>query len=259
MKLAACIEYDGSKFHGWQIQPGTKTVQAEMEKALSQVADHNVRVVTAGRTDSGVHACAQIVHFETHSYRSQRGWVRGANTLLPAGVALHWVSPVPDDFHARFKATGRHYRYVMLNRSVHPTFLDKKVTWDHRKLNVELMREAAIRLVGRHDFSAFRSSRCQAKTAVRDLRKLDVKDSGEWIWFDVEANAFLHHMVRNLCGVLLTIGAGDEKPDWAAQVLQSRDRTQGGITAPADGLYLVKVDYPEHYCLPNTPEACRFW
>lgn len=230
-----------------------------MERALSQIADHDVSVVTAGRTDTGVHACGQIVHFETRSQRPQRAWVRGANTLLPAGVAVHWVTPVSDDFHARYKATGRHYRYVVLNRSIHPTFLDKKVTWDYRQLDIESMRQAAVRLIGRHDFSAFRSSRCQAKTTVRDLRTLDVKISGEWIWFDIEANAFLHHMVRNLCGVLLTIGSGDEKSGWAAQVLETRDRTQGGITAPADGLYLVKVDYPEDYRLPDAPEACRFW
>jgi len=259
LKLAACIEYDGSKFHGWQAQPGTKTVQCAVEKALSQIANHEIRVVTAGRTDTGVHACAQIIHFETHSHRPIEAWVRGGNTLLESGVAIHWVTEVSAHFHARYKATGRFYRYVVLNRSSQPTFLLNKVTWDYRALDVEAMRQAAAKLIGRHNFNAFRSSRCQSKTAVRDLRRFDVQVSGEWIWFDIEADAFLHHMVRNLSGVLLAIGAQDRDPDWAVQVLASQDRTQGGVTAPANGLYLIKVHYPTEYGLPDTPAACRFW
>lgn len=259
MRLAACLEYDGSRFCGWQRQGDTPTVQGFVERALSQIADRAVRVVCAGRTDAGVHACAQTVHFDTQSERDERSWVRGTNTLLPDGIAVLWVVPVSVEFHARFSATGRGYRYVIHNRPVRPTYLHRRVGWEYRPLDEQRMREAAANLLGRHDFNAFRASACQARTSVRDLRRLEISRHGQWVCIDAEADAFLHHMVRNIVGVLLAVGSGEAEPSWAEKVLQSRDRTQAGVTAPPDGLYLSRVFYPEQFRLPAPPPICRFW
>ncbi len=258
MRYAAGIEYDGSRFHGWQIQDHARSVQQCLEQALSRVADHPVRVQCAGRTDTGVHATAQVVHFDSEAKRTTRNWRLGANVNLPADIALNWIEAVDEDFHARFSATGRAYRYVLLNRGSRPALLHRRVTWVHRPLDVTRMNAAAQALLGEHDFSSYRALGCQAKSPVREIRRLTLRRQGDFVVMDIEANAFLHHMVRNIVGVLSAIGRGEEEIDWAAEVLARRDRTRGGVTAPADGLYLTRVDYPARFALPvTTPPA--FW
>jgi tRNA pseudouridine38-40 synthase len=250
MRVAAILEYDGAAFSGWQRQDSARSVQQCVEEALSKVADEAVQVVVAGRTDAGVHALAQVIHFDTQAARSERSWVRGANTHLPDDVALHWAGPVPDTFHARYGATGRHYEYVILSRAVRPTTLRQRVTWQYRPLDVARMQAGARHLVGTHDFNSFRAAECQAKNPVRELRQLEVSRRGDYVHIHAYANAFLHHMVRNLAGVLMQIGCGDREPEWAAQVLAARDRTQGGITAAPDGLYLTAIEYSAEFGLP---------
>ncbi len=256
MRFAAGVEYDGSGFSGWQRQAGARTVQDCLEAALSRVADHPVRVVTAGRTDAGVHACAQVVHFDSPRDRGERGWMRGATSNLPEDVAVLWVRRVPEDFHARFSALERCYRYLILNRPVRPTYLARRVTWIYRPLALGPMREAAAHLVGRHDFSAYRAQGCQARTPVRELRRLEVWRRGDLVGIEACANAFLHHMVRNIAGVLIAVGAGERPPVWSREVLEGRQRALGGVTAPPDGLYLAAVRYPECYRLPAPAGGC---
>lgn len=251
MRMAAILEYDGAAFSGWQRQPHAPSVQAVVEDALSKVADGAVTVTVAGRTDAGVHATAQVIHFDTPVARSAHGWLRGANSNLPRGIAVLWVGEVADDFHARYGAIEREYRYVILNRPVRPTYLAGRVTHDYRAIDVDRMNAGARLLVGTHDFNAYRAAECQAKSPVRELRHLAIERNGELVAITAAANAFLHHMVRNLAGVLLAIGAGERAPAWAREILESRDRTQGGITAPPDGLYLTRVTYPERFGMPN--------
>jgi tRNA pseudouridine38-40 synthase len=252
MRIAAILEYDGSNFCGWQMQNGDRTVQGAVETALSKVADQALRVTVAGRTDTGVHACGQVIHFDTDTRRKDFEWLRGANSNLPADVAMLWVGEVEASFHARFAAIGRRYRYVILNRAVRPTFLARRVSWDHRPLDVAAMQLAAQYLIGAHDFTSFRAAQCQAKDPVRELRRLDVARQQEFVIIEVEANGFLHHMVRNIAGVLSSVGAGEQSPAWVHEVLLARDRSAGGVTAAADGLYLMRVQYPPHYRLPPT-------
>jgi tRNA pseudouridine38-40 synthase len=259
MRIAALIEYDGSNFSGWQWQDDAPSIQAAVEKALSQVADEPIRVTVAGRTDAGVHAGGQVIHFETNAARSDYSWLRGANSNLPPAVALLWVGAVDAEFHARFSATGRAYRYVILNRAIRPTYLAGRVTHDYRPLDVTRMQAAADMLIGIHDFSSFRAMQCQAKSPVRELRRLDVTRRGEFVVIEAAANAFLHHMVRNLAGVLTAIGAGEREPAWAREILAARDRTVGGITAPPDGLYLTAVDYPERFGIPQVSAELGLW
>ena len=260
MRIALGIEYDGSDFAGWQLQvDGVRTVQGAVERALSRVADHPLRVICAGRTDTGVHATAQVVHFDTLAERSARSWVYGANANLPTSVSVRWARPVSDDFHARFSAVRRRYRYVILNREIRPTFLDSRVAWEYRPLDETLMRQAARHLVGEHDFSAYRAVACQAKSPVRSLYELAVTRDRDLIILDLEANAFLHHMVRNIAGVLMDIGAGKQAPGWAREVLESRDRTLGGITAQPYGLYLTGVGYPVDFHLPALSPSGVVW
>lgn len=252
MRLAAGIEYDGSAFCGWQQQqPGVRTVQEAVERAFSKVADHAVTVVCAGRTDAGVHATGQVIHFDTEARRADRSWVLGANANLPEDVTVHWVRPVSDDFHARFSARARRYRYVILNRWVRPAILRRRVTWFHKPLDVERMQAGGQHLLGEHDFSSFRALACQAKSPVRELRLLEVSRAGDFVAIDVVANAFLHHMVRNIAGVLMAVGTGERDPDWVRDLLGVRDRTVAGVTAPADGLYFVRVSYEPHHGLPE--------
>lgn len=258
-RIAAIVEYDGSGFSGWQWQDSAPSVQEAVEKALSQVADEPVRVITAGRTDAGVHACAQVIHFDSSAVRSEHAWLRGANSNLPPQVALLWTGKVSPEFHARFAATGREYRYVILNRSVRPTHLDQRVTHEYRPLDVARMQSAASLLVGTHDFSSFRAMQCQAKSPVRELRRLSVTRRADFVLIEAAANAFLHHMVRNLAGVLMAIGAGEQEPEWARRVLEARDRTLGGVTAAPDGLYLTAVDYPEHFNIPRFSPVSGLW
>lgn len=250
MRYALGVEYDGTDFHGWQLQEGVRTVQGCLEQALSRVADHPVRVHCAGRTDAGVHAIGQVVHFETRARRSERSWILGATVNLPYDVSVNWARAVPDRFHARYSATGRHYRYLILTRLTRPAIRRNLAVWSHRALDVSRMHDAGQALLGEHDFSSYRAQQCQAKTPVRNITGLEVSRRGDQICIDVCADAFLHHMVRNIAGVLMTIGRGDKPVEWAREVLEHRDRSLGGVTAPAQGLYLVRVTYPDTYDLP---------
>lgn len=247
MRLACAVEYDGSGFSGWQRQDHARSVQAHIEAALSKVADHPVQTACAGRTDAGVHATWQVIHFETRAERSERSWMLGTNSNLPADVRLLSIKPVADDFHARFSAQARRYRYVILNRPVASALLRQRVTWTHQPLDAQRVSAAAVCLLGEHDFSSFRAVVCQAKSPVKTVHRLDVTRSGDYLYLDVEANAFLHHMVRNIAGVLMAVGRGEREPEWVGDILEKRDRTQGGVTAPAAGLYLVGVRYARSY------------
>jgi tRNA pseudouridine38-40 synthase len=255
-RLAFGIEYDGSGFKGWQRQlHGERTVQAVVEEALAKVADHAVGVTCAGRTDAGVHATGQVIHFDTEAKRDLRGWLLGTNSNLPPDVSAIWVREMPEEFHARFKATARQYRYVIVNRETRPALGRSELTWVHRPLDTAPMQAAASHLTGKHDFSAFRSVDCQAKQPVRDLKRLDVRREGERIVIDAVADGFLHHMVRNIAGVLIEIGQGKREPAWARQVLEGRDRNLGGVTAPSYGLTLVAVEYPAGFAVPVSRES----
>ncbi|MEJ2693066.1 MAG: tRNA pseudouridine(38-40) synthase TruA [Candidatus Thiodiazotropha sp.] len=249
MKIALGIEYDGSDFHGWQYQGDVRSVQETLEQALSRVADHPVTVHCAGRTDTGVHASSQVVHFETEAVRSERSWILGANTNLPDDVNVSWAREMPQSFHARFSAVGRRYRYLIVNRPFRSALWRNRAVWVHRPLDAERMQRAARGLVGTHDFSSYRALACQAKHPVRTLHSLEVRREGELISIEVHANAFLHHMVRNIAGVLIAIGKGDQAESWAKEVLDLRDRTLGGVTAPPQGLSLTQVDYPAAFGL----------
>ena len=258
-RIALVVEYDGRAFCGWERQPHCESVQAAVERALSRVADEPVRVVCAGRTDAGVHALGQVVHFDTGAIRGEDGWRRGANSNLAAGVAVVDAREVPGDFHARHSARWRHYRYLLLNRPDRPAVLHGRVACDRRRLDLARVRAAARRLVGTHDFSAYRASACQARSPVRTVHALDAARQGARVWFDVVADGFLHHMVRNIVGVLLAVGAGEAEPGWAGEVLEGRDRTAGGVTAAAEGLYLVRVGYPARYRLPPVSPDPGVW
>ncbi|MHB8741801.1 MAG: tRNA pseudouridine(38-40) synthase TruA [Sulfuricaulis sp.] len=250
MRIAAIIEYDGSRFSGWQRQDQARSVQGVVEEALSKVANEPIQVTVAGRTDAGVHAAAQVIHFNTGATRSGYSWVRGVNSNLPSDVALLWAGEVDDGFHARYSATGRYYHYLILNRPVRPTYLAHLVTHEYRQLDVAAMQEAARHLIGEHNFTSFRAAECQAKSAVRELRALDVTRQRELVCIRAHANAFLQHMVRNIAGVLIIIGAGEREPRWAKEVLEARDRSAGGVTATPEGLYLAAVTYPESMKIP---------
>lgn len=251
MRIAMGVEYDGTGFNGWQRQSHGRCIQNQLESALSAVADTPVEAVCAGRTDSGVHATGQVVHFETLVQRRPRSWLLGTNSNLPEDVSISWVQPVPDDFHARFSAVARSYRYLILNRRVRSALHRHRACWEHRPLDVSNMDEAARHLIGEHDFSSFRAAGCQSRSPIREITRLAVTRSGEWIAIDVTANAFLQHMVRNIAGLLITIGAGEEGPQWAADILAGQDRTKSAFAAPACGLTLVAVDYPAKYGLPD--------
>ena len=250
MRVALGIEYDGTSYNGWQRQKTGLGVQQRVEEALSVVANQPVEVICAGRTDTGVHASGQVVHFDTDSERTERGWLLGANTNLPDDVNVSWVAPVPDDFHARFSATSRSYRYLILNRLQRSALHRDRAWWVYEPLDAERMHEAAQRLLGEHDFSAFRAAGCQANTAVRTMLDISVSRDGDWITLEVTANAFLQHMVRNIMGTVATVGLGEQGTEWISEVLESRDRKAGGIAAPAHGLTLVGVAYPGEFGIP---------
>ncbi len=258
-RIALGVEYDGTPFSGWQIQEGVRTVQECVEDALSKVADHPVRVTCAGRTDAGVHATGQVVHVDSEARRDERAWVFGANANLPEEISVIWAKTVDSSFHARFAARRRRYRYVIYNRAVRPTFLAYRVTWVYRPLDESKMAEGARFLVGEHDFSSYRALGCQAKNPVRTINTLEITRRGSFVFIDVEANAFLHHMVRNIAGVLIAIGAGEKPPNWANDVLGYRDRALGGVTAPPHGLYLEGVAYPDAFGLPRISSSALIW
>lgn len=257
MRLAAGVEYDGSGFFGWQRQRQSPTVQECLETALGRVADHPVTVHCAGRTDTGVHAVCQVVHFDTGAVRRERSWVLGTNTHLHPGVTLLWTREVDDDFHARFRATRRQYRYRILNRWVRPAIDRGRVAWIRHPLDAQRMHEAAQALIGEHDFSSFRAVGCQAKSPVRTIHRMAVTRQQQEIVIDIEANAFVYHMVRNIAGTLMAIGRGERPIAWAGEVLAARDRTVAGITAPAEGLYFMAPSYPGYPELP-TDQAVGF-
>jgi tRNA pseudouridine38-40 synthase len=254
MRYAMGVEYDGTAFHGWQVQVGVRTVQEQLEEALSIVADHPVRVQCAGRTDAGVHAFGQVVHFDSDSKRSDRNWLLGTNVNLPQDVNINWIKQVPDDFNARFSAISRSYRYVIYNGFTRSSVWRDRAVWERRPLDLALMQTAAEQLIGTHDFTSFRAIGCQAKSPVRTLTRLELSKNGDIISLELEANAFLHHMVRNIAGVLISIGCGDRPVNWAKEVLEYRDRTLGGVTAPPQGLYLTGVGYPSEYAIPDDNE-----
>lgn len=251
MRIALGLEYDGRLFSGWQTQPDGRTVQDALETALAEIACHPVKVIAAGRTDAGVHASEQVVHFETRARRQPTAWVRGVNRFLPAGVAVLWAQEVSDEFHARFSASARSYSYYLLNHPVRPGLASGRVGWFHAPLDLSAMREAACRLLGTHDFSSFRAAECQARTPVRSLARFDIDRSGDLIRFDLRADAFLHHMVRNLVGALVYVGKGAYEPAWISSLLAERDRRRAPPTFMPDGLYLTGVTYPLHFGLPQ--------
>ena len=244
------IEYDGTGYNGWQRQKSGTGVQELLERALATVANEPVDAVCAGRTDAGVHAVAQVVHFDSVAERGGRNWVLGVNSNLPPDVNALWAVPVPGNFHARYSAIARTYRYLILNRLTRSALYRHRAWWLHRPLELAPMREAAEALIGEHDFSAFRAAGCQASTPHRRVLAVDLERRGDWVTVTVTANAFLQHMVRNIVGLLAAIGAGEEPPAWAAKVLASRDRREGAMTAPAQGLTLIAVEYPERFELP---------
>ncbi len=249
MRYAVGVEYDGTAFHGWQIQVGVNTVQEQLQNALSRVANHPISVQCAGRTDAGVHALAQVVHFDSAATRTARNWLLGTNVNLPDDVNINWIKPVADDFHARFSAISRSYKYVIYNGETRSSVWRNRAVWERRQLDLGRMQAAAKSLIGTHDFSSFRAIACQAKSPIRTLDKLELSRSGNMILLELSANAFLHHMVRNIAGVLIAIGCGDRPIDWARDVLEHKDRTLGGVTAPAQGLYLTAVGYPPEFGL----------
>lgn len=263
-RIAAAVEYSGRAFSGWQRQSHSPSVQEAVEAALSFVADESLRVHCAGRTDAGVHATNQIVHFETSVYRAPVNWIRGANSRLPAGVRVHWAAEVAPEFHARFSASARSYRYLIWNAPVAPAIFDGYMTWCRSALDEQIMDRAARGLLGENDFSSFRAAGCQSRSPWRCVNHISVARRGRLLVLEITANAFLHHMVRNIAGCLMAAGQGRRPPDWPGQLLALRDRTRGDITAPADGLYLVAVDYPSGYGIPAFPpgpallEAVRF-
>ncbi|WEW97403.1 tRNA pseudouridine(38-40) synthase TruA [Pseudomonas nitroreducens] len=251
-RIALGVEFKGSRYRGWQRQEdGVPTVQGALEKALSRVADHPVSLMCAGRTDALVHASGQVVHFDTTVERPLKAWIMGTNANLPGDISVTWAKVMPAHFHARFSAMARRYRYVIYNDQIRPAHQAEEVTWNHRPLDASRMREAARALVGTHDFTSFRAVQCQAKSPVKTVHHLEVIEHGRFIVLDIRANAFLHHMVRNFAGVLMSIGAGERPSEWAAEVLEARDRRAGGVTAHPYGLYLVRVEYPEEFVLPE--------
>ncbi len=255
MRIALGIEYDGSGYCGWQSQPNVSNVQDTLQAALSAIAGEPITVAAAGRTDTGVHALEQVVHFDTGANRPLSAWVRGANALLPADVAVLWAHPVNDEFHARFSAQARSYRYLLVNRPSRTAVYHGKAGWFHAPLDVAQMQEAARHLLGRHDFSAFRAAECQAKSPVKQLTRLDIVRHGDAIIFDLEADAFLHHMVRNIVGCLVYVGKGGHPPQWMAEVLEGRDRKLAAPTFAPDGLYLRRITYDAKWGLPQAAAA----
>lgn len=250
-RIALGIEYDGSAFHGWQSQKTVPTIQSTVEKALSRIADSAIPIYCAGRTDAGVHATGQVVHFETDIVRSLQAWTVGTNTYLPNTISIRWAEEVDNHFHARFSALSRCYRYIIYNHAIRSALLDQRTTWYPYYLDEKKMQLAANYLLGEQDFSSFRAAQCDAKTPMRCVQFCQVSRLADRVVIDIQANAFLHHMVRNIAGVLMRIGAGFEEPEWMQYVLFAKDRRAAAETAPASGLYLTKVNYSSQYIFPE--------
>jgi len=259
MRIALGVEYNGNAYSGWQRQLHSSSIQEFVESALSIVANAEIKVICAGRTDAGVHAMEQVIHFDTEINRPINSWVLGPNTHLPFDIRILWAQEVSEEFHARFSAEQRSYQYVILNRVVRPGFFHKLVTHEYRPLDIELMQQAANYLIGKHNFNSYRAKHCQSKTPVRTMHKLDVTRKGNFIVIEFVANAFLHHMVRNISGVLMTVGSGEKKPEWANEILQLEDRQHKGVTASPDGLYLTLVQYPDTFELPQIINKAAIW
>ena len=253
-RIALCIAYNGYNYHGWQSQKsGLPTVQKYVERAVSNVANEPIDIVCAGRTDKSVHSSYQVVHFDTSAQRDQRAWVFGCNSNLPTDISVSWAGVVSDEFHARFSATKRRYNYVIYNHPIRPANFSTELTWCHHKLDEKAMHDAAQFLVGMHDFTSFRAVGCQSKSPIRTLDFVNVTRYGDIIVIDVKGNAFLHHMVRNIAGVLMEIGVGKKSVAWCSEVLTAKDRTKASVTASPHGLYLSQVDYPDSF---NIPVSC---
>jgi tRNA pseudouridine38-40 synthase len=258
MRIAMGVEYDGCRYAGWQTQRHAPSIQQAVEAAIAKVANHPVSVTCAGRTDAGVHALGQVIHFDTSSTRSEHGWRLGVTSNLPDDIAVTWAMTVADDFSARFSAMARSYRYAILSRPVRPGLLNGRVAWTWKSLDAAMMHQAAQCLVGEHDFTSFRAAQCQARHARREVTAIRLQRHGDFIYLDVTANAFLHHMVRNIAGALMAVGSGDQPVFWVEEALRARDRTLAGITAPAEGLYFVAAHYPERFGLPTKPRPPAF-
>jgi len=250
VRIVLILEYDGSHYCGWQSQASGDGIQDQLESAISKVACEKIRVVTAGRTDAGVHALYQVVHFDTTVQRPLTAWTRGVNAFLPKDIVVLWANQISEQFHARFSAHSRCYQYLLLNHPIRPGFFSQKIGWFHQPLNLDKMRTGAENLLGEHDFSAFRAAECQAKSPVRTLTRLDISRRGNIITFDICANAFLHHMVRNIVGCLVYVGKGRHSPDWMCSLLNSGDRTVAAPTFSAAGLYLTRIEYDLQWNLP---------
>ena len=251
MRIALGIEYDGANYYGWQRQKEVISVQQKLEEALSLIANHPVTVNCAGRTDSGVHGTGQVVHFETTANRKEVAWTLGVNANLPDDIAVRWMKQVDDTFHARFSATARRYRYIIYNASFRPGILRSGLSHYHHPLDEKLMQEAAQYIIGEQDFTSFRALHCQANSPIRTIEYIDITRRADFIIIDIKANAFLHHMVRNIAGSLIEVGRGKQPVDWLNTLLAFKDRSQAAATAKPGGLYLVEVDYPEHFELPR--------
>jgi tRNA pseudouridine38-40 synthase len=250
-RLAMGVEYDGTHYHGWQYQPHAPSVQERLNAAISAVADETINCIGSGRTDTGVHARGQVVHFDAQAERSSRAWLLGINSNLPDDINILWIKEIDDKFHARYSALKRSYRYSILNRPVRSALARDRAWWVRRPLDVTAMADAARCLLGSHDFTSFRAASCQSHTPVRNMLHIDVTRRRDWIFVDFQANAFLHHMVRNILGSLVEIGLGDRPVDWIQELLEARDRKLAGITAPAAGLVLTRIKYPQHFGLDD--------
>lgn len=255
-RWAAGVEYLGQRYHGWQIQPHARSVQAEVERALAYVADHTIHTVAAGRTDAGVHALCQVIHFDSAARRESCNWVLGANTRLPPDVSLRWVEPVSPLFHARYSARARRYRYLIHNVRARSALLSGRVTWLSTPLDAQKMQRSAQCLLGQHDFNAFRGAACEARSSVREVHSLSITRQGDFVTLDIRANAFLLHMVRNIAGSLMEVGMGRRSESWMAEVLAGTRRSAAGKTAESDGLYFLGAEYPSELAIPQPPE---FW
>ncbi|MFC0180103.1 tRNA pseudouridine(38-40) synthase TruA [Thorsellia kenyensis] len=252
------IEYDGARYHGWQKQSHAKTVQGEVEAALSSIANEPININCAGRTDAGVHATCQLINFNTHAKRELGAWTLGVNSKLPDDIAVKFIKPVTIDFHARFSATARQYRYVIFNDRLKPAILPYGVTQCYEPLNEKIMHDAAQDLLGEHDFTSFRAITCQSHTPFRNVHSISVHRFDKYVVIEIKANAFLHHMVRNIAGSLMEIGKNHQPKEWLGELLLLRDRKLAAPTAKPYGLYLVDVDYPEHFGIPKLPKGPLF-